>query len=47
MLSYPALCVCMAMTALSGCHRTKPTVAVIPRTSGTLLWETEHTGVER
>ncbi|MGB7549572.1 MAG: substrate-binding domain-containing protein [Terracidiphilus sp.] len=28
-------------------HRTPPTIAVIPRTCGTWLWEAEHTGVER
>jgi ribose transport system substrate-binding protein len=30
-----------------GCRKTVPTIAVIPRTSGTLLWEPEHTGVAR
>lgn len=33
--------------ALAGCRQALPTVAVIPRTCGTLLWEAEHTGVER
>jgi len=33
--------------ALTGCRRAAPTIAVIPRTAGTLLWEAEHTGVER
>jgi ribose transport system substrate-binding protein len=28
-------------------RRTPPTIAVIPRTCGTWLWEAEHTGVER
>jgi ribose transport system substrate-binding protein len=28
-----------------GCKRTRPTVAVIPRTCGTALWEPEHAGV--
>ncbi len=32
---------------MTGCKRTPPTIAVIPRTSGTWLWEAEHTGVER
>jgi ribose transport system substrate-binding protein len=32
---------------LIGCRKSVPTIAVIPRTSGTLLWEAEHTGVER
>jgi ribose transport system substrate-binding protein len=27
-----------------GCRRTSPTIAVIPRTSGTALWEPEHAG---
>jgi len=30
-----------------GCRKAIPTIAVIPRTSGTLLWEPEHTGVMR
>jgi ribose transport system substrate-binding protein len=40
------LAICMAL-ALAGCRRPAPTIAVIPRTCGTLLWEAEHTGVER
>src|SRR5262249_22767125 len=28
----------------AGCKRTPPTVAVIPRTCGTALWEPEHAG---
>jgi ribose transport system substrate-binding protein len=32
---------------LSGCRTAVPTIAVIPRTCGTLLWEAEHTGVQR
>ena len=36
-----------ALWMLVGCHQTAPTIAVIPRTCGTLLWESEHTGVER
>jgi len=28
----------------TGCNRAKPTVAVIPRTCGTALWEPEHAG---
>jgi len=31
----------------SSCRKSTPTIAVIPRTSGTLLWEAEHTGVQR
>lgn len=42
-----ALLLCAAAGALSGCRRSTPTIAVIPRTCGTLLWEAEHTGVER
>jgi ribose transport system substrate-binding protein len=30
-----------------GCRRERPTVAVIPRTCGTWLWEPEHTGAMR
>lgn len=30
-----------------GCRKAIPTIAVIPRTSGTLLWEPEHTGAMR
>jgi len=30
--------------ACAGCKQTPPTVAVIPRTSGTALWEPEHAG---
>jgi ribose transport system substrate-binding protein len=41
------LIACLASVVLSGCRKTIPTIAVIPRTSGTLLWEAEHTGVER
>jgi ribose transport system substrate-binding protein len=37
----------IAVLASSGCERTAPTIAVIPRTCGTLLWEAEHTGVQR
>ena len=36
-----------SMLPLAACHRTEPTVAVIPKTCGTLLWEAEHTGAER
>lgn len=36
----------LLLLALSsaGCNRTPPTVAVIPRTCGTALWEPEHAG---
>ena len=43
----PKLFVCgLALVALSdvGCNRTPLTVAVIPRTCGTALWEPEHAG---
>lgn len=36
-----------AVLGLGSCRRTVPTIAVIPKTCGTLLWEAEHTGVER
>jgi ribose transport system substrate-binding protein len=36
-----------AAVALIGCRQAMPTIAVIPRTCGTLLWEAEHTGVQR
>ncbi|MGD0893319.1 MAG: substrate-binding domain-containing protein [Terracidiphilus sp.] len=36
-----------AQVAFIGCRRPMPTIAVVPRTCGTLLWEAEHTGVER
>jgi ribose transport system substrate-binding protein len=36
-----------AAVALLSCGRAVPTIAVVPRTCGTLLWEAEHTGVER
>lgn len=32
---------------ISGCRTAPPTVAVIPRNCGTVLWEAEHTGVAR
>lgn len=41
------LVVGVSILPLSGCHKSKPIVAVIPRTCGTVLWEAEHTGVER
>jgi ribose transport system substrate-binding protein len=36
-----------ALLCLSACHKPTPTVAAIPRTCGTLLWEAEHTGIQR
>jgi len=44
---FPKLFVCgLALVALSdvGCNRAPLTVAVIPRTCGTALWEPEHAG---
>jgi ribose transport system substrate-binding protein len=45
------VCLALALStipvALNGCRRTTPTIAVIPRTCGTLLWEAEHTGIQR
>lgn len=38
--------VCLPGLVIPGCSKTPPTIAVIPRTSGTWLWEAEHTGVE-
>lgn len=34
----------LMLAACAGCRRTKPTIAVIPRTCGTALWEPEHAG---
>jgi ribose transport system substrate-binding protein len=42
-----ALVLCAAVMVLSGCQKSLPTIAVIPRTCGTWLWEAEHTGVQR
>src|SRR3954470_20130659 len=35
----------LAAVAGVGCRQTPPTIAVIPRTCGTALWEPEHAGV--
>ncbi len=35
----------MLLLAISGCHRKPGQIAVIPRTSGTMMWEPEHLGV--
>jgi ribose transport system substrate-binding protein len=45
--TYLILTLGVALVVITGCRRTAPTIAVIPRTCGTLLWEAEHTGVER
>ena len=44
--NYAALVGALGLLALScaACKRTPPTVAVIPRTCGTALWEPEHAG---
>ncbi|MDR3727084.1 MAG: substrate-binding domain-containing protein [Terracidiphilus sp.] len=42
-----ALTLLVAAAVLTGCRRAAPTIAVIPRTCGTVLWEAEHTGTER
>ena len=40
-------CLAVAMLFCLGCHSVTPfTIAVIPRTSGTSLWEPEHAGAE-
>jgi ribose transport system substrate-binding protein len=36
-----------ALLFLTACHEPPPTIAAIPRTCGTLLWEAEHTGIQR
>ncbi len=41
------LAVGVVVMAVAGCRRSPSMIAVIPRTTGTLLWEAEHTGVER
>lgn len=44
---YWKLCACMVMLLILGCRSaTPPTIAVIPRTTGTALWEPEHGGAE-
>src|ERR1700691_5673985 len=34
----------LIFSACAGCRRAQPTVAVIPRTCGSALWEPEHAG---
>lgn len=46
LLSKWALPACFVLTLLAGCHRAATTIAVIPRTSGTMLWEPEHGGAQ-
>ena len=41
-----ALPACFVLPLLAGCHRAATTIAVIPRTSGTMLWEPEHGGAQ-
>lgn len=54
-LGQPCVCFRSSLTSLTmfsllfsiGCHRPSPvTIAVIPRTSGSLLWEPEHRGAQ-
>jgi ribose transport system substrate-binding protein len=41
------LMICATVVLLAGCQRNSPIlIAVIPRTSGTMLWEPEHGGAE-
>jgi len=37
----------IAIAGLLSCGHTVPTIAVVPRTCGTTLWEAEHTGAAR
>ena len=37
---------CILLVFFTSCHKTPPTIAAIPRTCGTLLWEAEHTGIQ-
>jgi ribose transport system substrate-binding protein len=39
--------VCTVLCSLTSCQKPVPTVAAIPRTCGTILWEAEHTGIQR
>jgi ribose transport system substrate-binding protein len=34
----------LAAIPIVGCHKTSPVIAVIPRTTGTMMWEPEHGG---
>lgn len=43
--SYLSWLLGVALVVLVACHNNHPTIAVIPRTCGTWLWEPEHTGV--
>jgi ribose transport system substrate-binding protein len=38
---------CTLLCFVVACHKSVPTIAAIPRTCGTLLWEAEHTGIQR
>ncbi len=38
---------CLLILGIASCKSSPPTVAVIPRTCGTWLWEAEHTGAAR
>ena len=43
--TWPSLVLLSLALCCAGCKRTPPTIAVIPRTCGTALWEPEHAGV--
>jgi ribose transport system substrate-binding protein len=43
-IGLPAGLLLLAALTATGCKRTPPTVAVIPRTCGSALWEPEHAG---
>ena len=46
LLSKWSLPACFVLPLLGACHRAATTIAVIPRTSGTMLWEPEHGGAQ-
>jgi ribose transport system substrate-binding protein len=46
LLSKWALPALFVLQLLAGCQRAATTIAVIPRTSGTMLWEPEHGGAQ-
>jgi len=46
MLTSAKWATCTILCLLTSCHKSSPTIAAIPRTCGTLLWEAEHTGIQ-
>lgn len=42
-----AILACAVSLGIASCRSAPPTIAVIPRTCGTWLWEAEHTGAAR